>query len=140
MFLEKRYAPDIEFTRKIEIENIPHYLYSNVQILYEKVFPCDILITHTPPLLPEDIEYRNSSSGVYELVSRYRPLLCVSGHVHKPNEHIMRIPWDNCHYDVSETTLINLGSLDEGIVILLELHKKRKMVVNYRAIHIEFNR
>lgn len=44
--------PKFEYIREVKYPYAP-YLYINVYIAYKKCLPTDILLTHTPPLLPK---------------------------------------------------------------------------------------
>jgi len=84
-----------------------------------------------------DKEYSKSSSGIYKLITKHKPLLCLSGHIHKPKKPVRTASWiEEADQEIKETTLINLGSIENKIVFLIELNKKRKKIDEITKIRI----
>ena len=136
-FSQEIYDKGFKLTRKISSDNTSIFLYSNVPKMYQDAFPCDILITHTPPLLLNDKEYNISSSGIYELISRYKPMLCISGHIHNPKKPVRTASWiEEPKQTVKETTLISLGSIDNKTFFLIELNRNNKKIEEIEKISI----
>ncbi|MHA2245393.1 MAG: metallophosphoesterase family protein [Candidatus Hodarchaeales archaeon] len=123
--------PDVEYIRKINNPGAP-YLYSSVHKLYNTIFPCDILVSHTPPLLDNRQNFHQASAGLYKLIERYKPLLSVSAHIHAPKKHIEEISWNN----TEKTILFNLGSLNEKKIVVISLLKEEKEIVSLKMISI----
>ena len=113
--------------RTIVNGEFPQYIYSSVQLMYQDLFPCDILISHTPPLFPDKGNYRFASAGLYQLIAQHQPLLSISGHDHQPKVRIESISWPNGEKQ-KHTTFVYLGSLDNGKVGLIQLSKDEKHV------------
>ncbi|MFX1513466.1 MAG: metallophosphoesterase [Promethearchaeota archaeon] len=126
---------DFEHLRTIHSNNSP-YIYSGVHLLYNKIFPCDVLITHTPPLLPERENFYEASVGLYKLITRFRPLLNISAHVHEPKSIIEEITWEKRDYNAT-TTLINLGSLRNKQICLISLSRDEKSIEQIEVEPIE---
>ena len=123
--------PDLEYLRKINNPRAP-YVYSSVHKLYDTVFPCDILVSHTPPLLPNSQNYYQASAGLYRLIEQYKPLVSVSAHIHTPKKHVEEISWCNS----KKTILFNVGSLDDKKIGLITLSRQKKKVVALEMISI----
>ncbi len=119
-------TPDLEHLATTHHENAP-YLYSGVHLMYDKVFPCDILISHTPPLLPNKDNYHEASLGLYSLITKYKPLLSISAHVHETNTEIETISWKEKDNNTT-TMLVNLGSLKNNKICLIKLSKEEKLI------------
>lgn len=135
IFSEKVEMPEFEYIRTIQKMNTPIYIHSGVHVTFKMVFPCDVFITHTPPLLPDDNMHQKSSAGLYKLLEEYKPLLSISGHVHKPDWHIKPLKWTN-NENKSVTTLVNLGSLDQNKVIMLELDMNDKLINDIQVVSL----
>ncbi len=128
--------PNLEHLRTFQKKGFSFYLHSGVHIQYKSLFPCDILVTHTPPLLPNRDNYYDGSAGLYKLIELYKPLLVISAHVHNPEAHIETINWKTDN-DRRSTTLVNLGSLDSQKISLIRLLKHEKKVEQIEMVTIE---
>lgn len=123
----------LECVRTVMFNHVTHNIYSSVQTMYQDVFPCDILVTHTPPLLPSGTsDYMMYSAGLYQLIEQYHPILAISGHVHHPKKHIEHIDWTG----ERQTILLNLGSLGNEKVGLINL-KDRNELPEVEMLYLE---
>ncbi|MFX0210422.1 MAG: metallophosphoesterase [Candidatus Hodarchaeota archaeon] len=128
-------TPYLEYLKTTHHKNDP-YLYSGVHLMYDKIFPCDILISHTPPLLPENKNFHEASVGLYNLIRKHKPLLNLSAHVHEPEIHIKTISWEKVSPSWT-TTLVYLGSLDNMKICIIILTKYKKMVEQIEILPID---
>lgn len=127
--------PKIKHLRTFEGEKAP-FLYSGVHLLYQHVFPCDVLITHTPALLPDSTYFHRESAGLYKLIAKCKPLIHISAHVHVPEVHVKTISWKN-NENQPDTILLNLGSLSKGKLGLIRLSKSRKSLEKAEIVPLE---
>jgi len=117
-------------------QKVPRYIYSGVHSMYRNtVFPCDILITHTPPFRPQKDNHRVASLGLMALISEFKPLINIAGHIHNPKENIETIQWNN-EQSIKTTTLIRTGELADRIVFLLTLNREKEISCTVDKIKI----
>jgi Icc-related predicted phosphoesterase len=109
------------------------FSYSKVPELYSSIFPCDILVTHAPPMLPSRLNYLEASAGIYQLLERYTPLLNISGHVHEPENHVEELLFRDSQKQV---TLLSLGSLSSQKIALITLEKTVNRLTSCQMISV----
>jgi Icc-related predicted phosphoesterase len=132
IFPQKIQIDNFEFVKEIQMDDFPFYIHSNVQVLYDHIFPCDIFVSHTPPLLNETDHYSKYSAGIGYLLEKHRPLLALSGHIHKPEIMMEEFEWS----DKSKTHLVNLGSLDNNKIFLIDLLGNEKQVIDIKILDL----
>lgn len=128
-------GPNLEHVRTLTRNGVTQYIYSGVHIQYQDLFPCDVLVSHTPPMLPSNGNYQMASVGLYQLISCYKPLLSISGHVHTPDTHVEVLEWSR-GASQAKTTLLHLGSLDGGKVGLVEFSRSEKCLERIEMVHL----
>lgn len=84
------------------------------RVLRKVATPSGIMVTHTPPLGMNDLSrigHHMGSRRLLEVAQEFRPVLCLSGHVHESRGKM--------HAD--GTTYVNPGSLREGMCASIRL-------------------